>query len=54
MPMNNILNSTWIWLLTHHLPISYLSADNTCTNLSERMSSVLVNLVVLFFSFDFF
>ncbi len=42
--MNNILNPTWVWLLTHHLPILYLSADNTCTNLFERMSSVLVNL----------
>jgi len=53
MPMNNILNSTLIWLLTHHLPISYLSADNTCTNLSERMSSVLVNLVVIIFLLTF-
>jgi len=41
MRMENILNPTWIWLLTHHLPILYLSSDNTCTNLFERMSSVL-------------
>lgn len=42
MKMNNILNPTWIWLLTHNIPIVYLSADNSCTNLLERMSSVLV------------
>jgi len=41
MPMPNILNATWVWLLLHHLPITYLSADNTCTNLFERMTSVL-------------
>ncbi|UJR25140.1 hypothetical protein I4U23_006499 [Adineta vaga] len=41
MQMNNILNPTWVWLLTHQLPISYLSADNSCTNLFDRMSSVL-------------
>ncbi|CAF4321187.1 unnamed protein product, partial [Adineta steineri] len=39
--MNNILNPTWIWLLTYHLPNLYLSADNTCTNLVEKMSSIL-------------
>jgi hypothetical protein len=53
--MDNILNPTWVWLLTHQLPILYLSADNTCTNLFERMSSVLVNcfffrIYSLFFS----
>jgi hypothetical protein len=42
--MNNILNPTLVWLLTHHLPMLYLSADNSCTNLFERMTSVLVNL----------
>lgn len=45
--MENILNPTWVWLLTHHLPILYLSADNTCTNLFERMSSVLVGFFLL-------
>ncbi|CAF3736750.1 unnamed protein product [Adineta steineri] len=39
--MNNVLNPTWIWLLTYHLPNLYLSADNTCTNLVEKMSSIL-------------
>jgi hypothetical protein len=52
--MNNILNPTWVWLLTHHLPILYLSADNTCTNLFERMSSVLVNLFFSSYLFAYF
>ena len=41
--MNNILNPTWTWLLSHQLSIQYLSSDNTCTNLFERMSSILVS-----------
>ncbi|CAF0893044.1 unnamed protein product [Adineta ricciae] len=41
MKMDNILNPTWVWLLAHQLPIVYLSADNTCTNLFDRMSSLL-------------
>ncbi|CAF2651461.1 unnamed protein product [Rotaria sp. Silwood2] len=41
MKMNNILNPTWVWLLTHNIPIVYLSVDNSCTTLLDRMSSVL-------------
>ncbi|CAF3023662.1 unnamed protein product [Rotaria socialis] len=41
MKMNNILSPTWVWLFTHNIPISYLSADNSCTTLLDRMSSVL-------------
>ncbi|CAF1215385.1 unnamed protein product [Rotaria magnacalcarata] len=41
MKMNNILNPTWVWLFTHNIPILYLSADNSCTTLLDRMSSVL-------------
>ena len=48
LPMDNILNQTWVWLLTHNLPILYLSSDKTCTNLFERMSSVLVNICIYF------
>jgi len=54
MTLNNILSPTWIWLLIHHLPIIYLSADNACTSLLERMSSVLVNLFFCFIFFEFF
>ncbi|CAF4925096.1 unnamed protein product [Rotaria sp. Silwood1] len=41
MKMNNILNPTLVWLLTHNIPNLYLSADNSCTTLLDRMSSVL-------------
>jgi hypothetical protein len=54
MTMTNILSPTWIWLLTNNLPILYLSADNSCTNLFERMSSILVNIVFLCTYFEFF